>query len=526
MKKRNVIYINCWSDPWVKVAKKLEEEYGLHPVYWIGYSSYTSKDNADIVVPKAFPGIKYVDNLEAWMAHFPQEILDAYPDYYLDVDYLKRHADHELQAIKMMERVDPDRYSFNFMERQRHFRNMIKQWMAVIDMVKPDVVISTAIPHRLYDYVLFWLCKERGIPYIMFEHTQFDGRFFVMKDFFYSLKETFIKDWHKYEKEANPEKLIPADILDRYNKVHSDYMTAAPSFMKMPIYQIRFDSTLKTIGFYIRRALKGRYSFRSFFFKGSQKEVHHLYLCKNRKMTYENSYFSVFQQMKHYIKTNNYKKKLLAYYEGLCSKPDYNVPYVCLFLHYQPEATTSPGGDIFVEQSLCVELLLKYLPKDYYVYVKEHKHQFLYNRPGHSCRTKDLYNDLLKNPRVKLISTGYDTFDLIAHSKAACTVSGTVGWEALVRQKPVIVFGLCWYENYTKGVLRITNEDSAKNMLQFIEKYKYDEHSLLAYLASVGKNSYRAYYFKAMHRKELNLTEEECVNNLVSAIGSKLQDND
>ena len=38
--------------------------------------------------------------------------------------------------------MDPDRYSFNFMERQSHFRKMIKYWTACINQLKPDIVIE------------------------------------------------------------------------------------------------------------------------------------------------------------------------------------------------------------------------------------------------------------------------------------------------------------------------------------------------------------------------------------------------
>ena len=35
---KNVIYINCWVDPWIEVAKTLKAQYGYNPVWWIGYS--------------------------------------------------------------------------------------------------------------------------------------------------------------------------------------------------------------------------------------------------------------------------------------------------------------------------------------------------------------------------------------------------------------------------------------------------------------------------------------------------------
>ena len=523
MKKRNAIYINCWTDPWIKVAHKLEDDCGIHPVCWIGYSSFTDGDDADISVPREFPGIMYIDNLDAWMAHYPQEVLDKYQDYYLDIDFLNRHANHELQAIKMMERVDPDRYSFNFMERQRHFRNMIKQWMAIIDILKPDCVISTAIPHRLYDYVLYWLCQDKGIDYVMFNHTQFPGRFSCMKNNFYTYGDVFLEDWYNFEKQSDIQKFLPVDMLERFNKVHGDYLTAAPSYMRTKNNIVHFDSTAKTLWLYLKRTLQGKYTIKTLFYSGHFKDVWHYYFCKKKNMKYEESHYSVLQQMCQYIKSNNYKRNLLSYYESLCNKPDHDAPYVCHFLHYQPEATTCPGGDLFVDQRLCIELLLKNLPSSYYVYVKEHKHQFLYNRPGQACRMKDFYDDLIKNPRVKLMSTDEDTFELIKSSNAVSTITGTVGWEAIVRQKPVITFGLTWYENYAKGVLRITDETSAKKIHHFIDTYQYDEHSLFAYLASVGKNSILAYLFKNSAKNVLNITEDECVNNIVSSIEDQIK---
>ena len=93
----------------------------------------------------------------------------------------------------------------------------------------------------------------------------------------------------------------------------------------------------------------------------------------------------------------------------------------------------------------------------------------------------------------------------------------------MVRRKPVVAFGLCWYENYSKGVLRVTDEKSAEGVLSFIENYKYDEDSLMAYLASVGRHTHLAYYFKASRKNELDLSKNDCVNNIVKAMLEQLQ---
>lgn len=516
---KNVVYINCWAEPWLEVAKNLRDQYGFKPVWWIGYT----KDNSRVLIPKSFPDVIYQGDIDAWKGRFPKEVEEKAPYYYLDVDFLKRHAHHELQAIKMMDRMDSDLRSFNFMERQRHFRNMLKQWMAAIDMVKPDLVISTAIPHRLYDYVLYWLLEDKGIPFLTIQHTQFEGRFYFSLSNFYTIKDRFVNDWQSFENEKDIIEKLPKDIRTRFENVKKDYAAAAPTYMESAVKkQKRVTSRF----FILKRWIKRFTSVYRPYLLGkpaNNQVIGHYAYDKRPNKKYEESEGNIYLYERMLLKGNKYNDRLKKTYESLCVMPDYKEQYVVFFLHYQPEATTCPGGDIFVDQRLCVELLLKNLPKSWKVYVKEHPHQFFHFRIGYTSRMRDLYDDLVKNDRVKLISTEVDSFELMKHAKAVSTITGTVGWEAMVRQKPVIAFGLCWYENYTKGVLRITDENSAKNMLQFIESYQYNEHSLLAYLASVGKNTQLAYYFKTAGKNIIELSERDCIDNIINLIVKQLE---
>ena len=519
---KKVIYINCWVEPWIQVAKDLRDKYGYEPIWWIGYSK---EDNSHILIPQEFPGIIYQDNADAWKGRFPKEVEEKAAETYLDVDFLRRHAHHELQAIKMMDRMDSDQRSFNFMERQRHFRNMLKKWAAATNIFKPDLVVSTAIPHRLYDYVLFWLCKEKGIPFIMMNHTQFPGRFFVLKDDFYTIGQLFIDDWHKFERQQDDKWMnaIPLDFISRFEKVKMDYATAAPDYMEKEEKAKKVTDSIM----YIPRALFIKFT-KSYgpYLWGQHADVtiiKHSAYDKRANKKYEESDGNIYQYMGTRYKTDKFKQKLERYYETLTQAPSDGEQYVILFLHYQPEATTCPGGDIYVDQRLCVEVLLNQLPSSYKIYVKEHPHQFLKTRIGHTSRMKDFYDDLKKNKRVKLISLKENTFTLINNCQAVCTITGTVGWEAIVRQKPVIAFGLCWYENYAKGVLRITDGESEKKIFDFIQNYHYDERSLKAYLAAVGKETRLAYYFKNAYKDNLDITEQECIGNLVEAIIEQLK---
>ena len=518
---KNVIYINCFTDPWLKVAQKLEKDYGLTPVYWAGYEG---EDNSRAVIPQLFPNCLYQDTIDGWKGLFPEAIVEKSVESFLDIDFLRKHATHELQAIKMMDRLDVDRHSFNFMERQRHFRNLVKLWTAGIEILKPDLVITTAIPHRLFDYVLFWLCKEKNIPFINFDHTPFLGRFILMKNDFFTIGDMFIEDYNKNLCLSDDDLKMAEDVKERFEIVKGDYSKAIPSYM------VAHAKNQKSAQHYvfkaIKRAVSGIVHGQSLFGRNGvfYNNGGSYYKRKNKKVE-DSGHYSPIKYGLIKLRNNRFKRNLSRYYDSLISQPDYSEPYVVYFLHYQPEATTCPTGDIFVDQRLCVEMLLKSLPKNYKVYVKEHPTQFMYNNEGHTSRMADLYDDLIKNNRVKLISTKTDTFELIDHSRAVGTVCGTVGWESIVHKKPVILFGVSWYENYTKGVLRIKNESDVQEIAQFIESYQYDEHALKCYLAAVSKNTTRAYYFKANGKEQLGLTEEECVSNIVNSVINIYKDN-
>lgn len=92
----NVLYYNCYADPWINVAHKLQQTNNYKPVYWVGYED----DNSDDLIPINFPDCIYHDYYDAWKGVFPDQIKDVIKNSYLDIDFLKQNAQFELQAIK------------------------------------------------------------------------------------------------------------------------------------------------------------------------------------------------------------------------------------------------------------------------------------------------------------------------------------------------------------------------------------------------------------------------------------------
>ena len=504
---KRVLYNTSIADPFVQVAQKLQRENGYEPVYWIGFDY----DHSDEIVPKTFPNCIYQSYPDAWKGIFSDSVKERAAECYLDVDLLNRLARYELQAIKMMDRMDFDRFSFNFMERERHYLNLIKYWMAVLDLYQIDVVVSAVNPHRVYDYVLYLLCKDRGLKFICIQYTICPARTFAT-DNVYSIGDLFDCDYNKYKaKETLSKEFLPEDLRAAYDKVQRNYEDAKPVYMNM--HNTR-DKKLRNV-FRFAHEYWHRYSFSeriAILKKGSLSTT----MFKNRKYSLENSHNTLWEAAMLQKNKIKYNKMMNNYYSSIAVSPVEGEKYIFVPLHYQPEASTSPVGDLYVNQRLVVETLLRNTPEDYYIYVKEHPQQFQSHMLGQTSRIKEFYSDLLQSKRVRFISLQFDSFSVMSKAKAVATVTGTVGWEAVMHRIPVIVFGMIWNERMP-GVLRVTDSESAKGILPFIEGYEYSEHNVLAYLMSVADNTVLAYHYKG-EKEVVNMEESTAVNNLSKLI--------
>lgn len=514
----NAFYICCIADPFLDCAKVLESQYGITPVYWIGdrESAKEGTENGEIV-KNFFPNIVFQKYYDAYRGVFSEKIEKIAQSMIADISLLQQYSLDELQALSMMDRLDYDQHSFTYMERERYYMSLLKKWMACFELYKPDIIISAVNPHRVFDYVLYILCQYKGIPFISFQWTIEAGRIMPVINFAEknSISKIIDPKYDKVEKNDNSLEQLPEDIRNAFKKLKGDYSVARPKYMSS---HDKDDALNKNMFFLIRRFLRTHKLFgkHSMFVEGQNKTVY-----KNAKYSIEKSRFSLWEWFIKRRKTLKHNKQMQDYYNSLCSEVNLTIPYIAFFLHYQPEETTSPNGGMFANQYLCVEALLKNTPSNVMIYVKEHPNQFMSHMMGHTKRIKEFYDDLVANPRVKLVPFSMDSFSLISNALAVSTVTGTVGWEAAVRQKPVIIFGLIWYE-CMKGILKVTDDVSASKIYDFITHYKYDEPAIIRYLSVISKETIRAYHYQG-YRQLTGISKEESVDNICNSLVSLMK---
>ena len=86
----------------------------------------------------------------------------------LDTDLLLSMAEYESVILKMLERHSYTPRDFD--SRVRIYHKHLRYWNYMLDVAKIELVVFTNIPHEVWDYVLYCLCKKKNIitvfPYL------------------------------------------------------------------------------------------------------------------------------------------------------------------------------------------------------------------------------------------------------------------------------------------------------------------------------------------------------------------------
>ncbi len=490
----NVLYSCCVEDPWFNVAVDLQKEQGMNPVYWIGWEELDVSK-----LEKTFPEVVFLPIEHAWRGNFGEELSSKYsfdifdiPDYYF----------HESMAIKMMERLDPDHYSFNYDERKFHFRKLLRSWHSIVIEKKIDFIISPVVPHRIFDYALYVIAGYLNVEFLFFDFTCIPGML---------LPKRSIYESHDYSrlKKADTENLSGVkrkQMEDYISSLKGSYDKAVPYYMKNQDKLKNRKTTIKGVLSKLNQ-IPTIFELTKNYTKPRGTKIEHFVITKWKGFLLKQ-------------KAKRYKRKLEIHYESLCEKINLsNESYIFIALHYQPEATTCPLGGRFVDQYEMINQLSSIAPKGWKILVKEHKTQFHPVYEGERGRESWFYERLLELPNVKLVSTEVSPFDLVDNALAVVTLTGTIGIESLLRGKPVILFGHAWYDQ-CPGVIRMESLKSLKEGLITLDNedgLKVDTESVEDFLLTTAEVSTLAYHY-SVYKKITALDECLTIKGLKDAI--------
>jgi hypothetical protein len=483
-----VIYSGFNEPFWLDVADYLLEKHEWQPVYWIG----RLEDKPHITA--RFPGIIFQSSVNAVKGVNPDGYINANTSLFpLDKPLLDNLTKCQVTALRMMNRMDA-LGSFDYHARVRHYHRLLQYWLAVIEHLQPDIVFFKEIPHMVYDYVLYELCKLKNIPTMMFLISNL-RRLWILTDTIYGEN----------------------DVIKRYKELLSDLPDGEVSLRPetenyLQSFKAGYEDTPSFVSFVKKQDYLSDPDNLSILEKISSLEKYHHYIKKQIRIL-----TSRFRAPRNYLKQHRKKVEtssmsLLAYrwfrfrakikmhymawyYRKLTQELDFSKPYIYVPLTYQPEANSSPKGGVFANLELMVHLITRCIPDDWYVYIKEHPSQLhpAWAYRSQSARNTVFYDDLCSLPNVYFVPMSSSPYDLIDNAKAVATLTGTSGFQAVVRGVPTLMFGYTWYRG-CEGVFHVESvNDCRKAINKIASGYQIDQTKVRLFLYAleeVGVSEY------------------------------------
>ena len=364
----------------------------------------------------------------------------------LDEALIEQMRPCEARAIQMCERLEKRGYSVPYQERKRLYLQMLRFCNHILTQKNINLAITTDAPHHSMTYITFSLCRAKGIPFLFPYHVD------PLADVYYLQEE-----WE----DPAPE------LAQRYKELHAQKtsaVTLSPTFEAFWNAQTGkktakgfSDPTPWYMSQHFATPLEQRLSeARRMLWKNPMGFLWHVLTFLPRRCR-----FAYIQERFRRLRWRHAAHVLFRFYETHTELPDLSRRYVYVPLQIQPEATTLPMGGAYVDQQLVVEMLEALLPPDVLILVKEHPQQRSFYPDGQG-RSLTFYENLLACKKVRFVPCDFNTYRLTENAVAVATVTGTAGFEALFREKPVLLFGHRFYQ-YAAGVFMIrTAQDCAQ----------------------------------------------------------------
>ena len=418
------------------------------------------------------------------LGHFTNII--KYSDIPLDEHFLNEMSKCESTVLKMMDRYQFTECLLIYEERINLYHKQLKFWYNYLVKEKIDVCFFAVIPHVVYDFVIYSLCKHLGLKTIMLYRLPVLPRknvsLYVLKDInehIPGLKASY----QKHLKSSTPLSLTPrmSAYLDlkegNENKTFSGIVSSSKDLGKY--FQIgKYLNYIKYKASWLKQWIKLWGAPIDIFYRS----IYNLSMLGMGKPVYT-------------------------------VDPELTCKFIFVSLHYQPECTTCPMGGAFVHQDLMIEILMKAVPSDVKIYIKPHP------REGMS---KKLFKRLQADSRTVFIDPDLNSFKLIKDSLAIATITGTAGWEGFLNNKTILMFGSYFYQD-APGVYKVKSFSDVKHALKIIlhKKEVTSDQMVVAFLKAVEENSFPG-FVDSRYSPLSGLTDEENCTNIANAISSAI----
>ncbi len=387
-----------------------------------------------------------------------------------DLDYLKtfqKKYNIDLMELGMNDRIlnkYNEFYTFSKNEINSILENECKLFEMILDEVKPDYFITgeTALqPNHLFSLI----CKAKGIKTLMLNHGNW-------KNFCY-ISETR----HKFD---NFDKLSSNED----KKINFNYLQNLWNKNKVSTSHTKYFNTIRNSKILFLRA-----GLNFLMSKNENIKTHYSYFGRTKIKV-------LYTEIKNLIK----KKQRNNFIESnLIKEFNFKKPFLYFPLHQEPERSLLIAAPKFTNQIKTIKEIMKNIPDNYELYVKEHPTQ----GPSRNWREISFYQEIIDMPNVKLFHPYFDAKILFQNSDLVISVGGTSSFEAAFFAKPSIIFADLSYSKIPT-IKKLNSYDELKSGIIDSLKSSVNPNYVNNYIKTLENNSF---VFEFMN------FEEDCLNH-------------
>lgn len=373
-------------------------------------------------------------------------------EYNCDKIFLKNYN----KLINLFSRSDPSNI-YKLYNREAYIKQIINSWYYYIYEKKIRTVLLTYTPHLIHDFIIYEIAKFLKLKIIILESTKY------LKTYFFINRIEQLPYFEKIEINKNyrnlKDKLFIEKFLHERKKVSKFKISDIKNYHKRENVKYKLG-----IFYYVYLLIKTLLlTKKKLFLKDSLIWTYNKenYLNKNNLVNEkDNIFFS--------IKNNFNNKYLEKKYLKLCGNINLNIKYIYYAGSLLPEKSVIPDGLNNYNDIQNLKMIRKVFGDKILIYYKIHPLTFLGNNISHNFIDEISFKTIAEIKNIKLVNHNYSQKDLVKNSYFNSTISGDVGLESVLNNKPCILFGNTWYGN-CKGIFLIKN---INDLLIFKKKIK------------------------------------------------------
>ncbi len=163
-----------------------------------------------------------------------------------------------------------------------------------------------------------------------------------------------------------------------------------------------------------------------------------------------------------------------------------SLDYVLFPMHVEPEVTLLVYSTPYLNQIEVIRNVSQSIPVGMTLLVKEHPAAI-------GKRSTNYYKKLQEIPNVRLADPAILSKPAVENARLVASIAGSMGWEAILLRKPVVLFGHTPYEFLPDSMVRrVTDlEHLGEDIADVMDNYAYDAAAVLAYVAATMGESVR-----------------------------------